>query len=633
MGIFKALFVSLFLLMATFTFAQPIGYYNGTENLSGNELKTALHDIIKGHVDFSYNRAKDILAYTDADTANADNVILFYLQESRSADNYGTGGDYINREHVWAKSHGTFTDELPMYSDVHNLRPADASVNEDRSNKDFDNVRPNGTQHSEAVNCWYNDSAWEPGPETKGQVARILFYMATRYEGDNGEIDLELVNKLNNYYKPQFGKLSTLLEWNNQYPPSDFERRRNERVYEIQQNRNPFIDNPGFANLIWGSGSLETVQFADFEMQPQSPSVGDDAIISVKANSTSHPDSVLLYWGNTYDSSENKKELSLSSGKYSAEINFGNMQPGETAYFSIMAFSGGDTSSIRATYIFPESVAGGDLTSITEVQGTTSESPLKGQEVTITGRITANFDNTLYIQETASDKRAGVCVYNSLKTGDIGDSIVVSGTVSEYFTLTEITDVGYIYNFKNTDSISPIVVTTAEIGEDLEGMLVTIKNVTFNNAGASITDSNTSFTFSDGNGSCVLYSAWNSRLVGQSIPGNSVNLTGIVSEYNGTYQILARDFDDFSVYTSAPLIAEAKDEIIVYPNPASDHLFFSTDKEMEFVSIISVNGQLVKKIGVPGESINISGLAEGFYFLAIVPKEGGVFRKKLVVRR
>ena len=630
----KSVVITFLICLNGILLAQPIGYYNGTENLTGEDLKTALHNIIKGHVDFSYSRAKDIIAYSDADTANTDNVILFYTQESRNADNYGTGGDYINREHVWAKSHGGFADVLPMYSDVHNLRPADASVNEDRGAKDFDNVQPNGTQHPEATNCWYSDSAWEPGPKVKGQVARIIFYMATRYEGDDDEIDLELVDKLNNYPLAQFGKLSTLLEWNNQYPPSDFERRRNERIYEIQQNRNPFIDNPDFANLIWNNSSLESIQLSELEMVPEAPSVNDNVTISLENSSSTTPDSVLLYWGENYDSKTNKTEMALNSGTYSAQLTFDNFEVGETAYFLIQAFSGNDTSTIRGTYIFPETLSEEDLTAISEVQGTSTSSPLLGQQVTISGRITANFDNAVYIQEKNSTQRGGICIYNSLKTGALGDSIIVTGTVAEYSTLTELSSIDYIHNYKNTDTIVPIVITTAGITEDLEGMLVTIKNVTFNDAGTRVTDENTSFTFSDDYGQSVLYSAWNSRLVTEKIPSGTVNLTGVVSEYNGSYQILARDISDFSsVVTSSPLIPETENEITIYPNPASNQLYISTTEEISSVTIFSINGQLKQKTENPGTSISTSVLTEGIYFMNIITDTNEFIHKKFVISR
>ena len=95
-----------------------------------------------------------------------------------------------------------------------------------------------------------NSNSFEPPNRVKGDVARILFYMATRYEqGD--KVDLELNEKLNNGSNPYHGKLSVLLEWNELDPVDEFEQNRNNVIQEWQGNRNPFIDNPEWANAIW----------------------------------------------------------------------------------------------------------------------------------------------------------------------------------------------------------------------------------------------------------------------------------------------------------------------------------------------------------------------------------------------
>jgi endonuclease I len=186
-------------------FAQSAGYYNGTEGKNGNELKTLLNDIISGHIDFSYNQAKYIINYSDADPVNENNVILFYTQRSQDADTYGTGDNNINREHVWAKSHGGFAEIRPMDGDAFNLRPTDASVNILRSNLDFDSCSTTGIEVTEAPGTYYTTSRWEPSDAVKGQVARIIFYMATRYEGENDELDLEAVDTINTSPAPQHG--------------------------------------------------------------------------------------------------------------------------------------------------------------------------------------------------------------------------------------------------------------------------------------------------------------------------------------------------------------------------------------------------------------------------------------------
>ncbi|MDA3894324.1 MAG: endonuclease, partial [Salinivirgaceae bacterium] len=216
------LFLIILLGFSTMVMAQPAGYYNGTEGKTGDELKEALNTIISDHMEWAYFYASDIFLTSDADPATPGNVITVYKGSSVDGENYGTGGDFLNREHVWAKSHGQFYTDLPTGGDVHNLKPADGSVNVGRSNKDFDNCQETGTQHSEATGCYYTADAWEPRDEVKGDIARIIFYMATRYEGNNGEIDLEVNDEVDNSPQPLHGRLSALLEWNMQDLPDAF---------------------------------------------------------------------------------------------------------------------------------------------------------------------------------------------------------------------------------------------------------------------------------------------------------------------------------------------------------------------------------------------------------------------------
>jgi endonuclease I len=257
MMIKKLLLISVVALLSMQGFAQiPTGYYDGTENLSGDALKAVLHDIIDNHQEYSYDDLRDfILSNTDEDPDNSDNVILLYTGRSQAKSTFGGGPDDWNREHVWAKSHGDFGNYPPCGTDAHHIRPTDASVNSSRGNKDFDN---GGTPHPEATGCKSDSDSWEPRDEVKGDVARMLFYMAVRYEGDNGELDLEVVDAVNTYPNPEHGKLSALLEWHEQDPPDDFEIHRNEVIYSYQQNRNPFIDHPEFVAKIFGpSASIE----------------------------------------------------------------------------------------------------------------------------------------------------------------------------------------------------------------------------------------------------------------------------------------------------------------------------------------------------------------------------------------
>lgn len=224
-------------------------YYTSAYGKDGQELKSALHEIIDDHKILSYSTAWEALRETDEDPSNSNNVILFYSAKSISKTSNGGNVGNWNREHVWAKSHGDFGTSNGPGTDIHNLRPTDVQVNSSRGSLDFDN---GGTAVNGCNGCKRDSDSFEPPDHVKGDVARILFYMATRYEkGDR--VDLELNEKVNNGKNPYHGKLSVLLQWHKQDPVSDFEKKRNEVIYKWQGNRNPFIDHPEWVEMIWGN--------------------------------------------------------------------------------------------------------------------------------------------------------------------------------------------------------------------------------------------------------------------------------------------------------------------------------------------------------------------------------------------
>ena len=225
-------------------------YYQNVNTSSSEFLRASLHDIIDDHNVVSYQSCKNHLKVTDEDPSNSDNIILVYKQNSIAKEDFASNGesDFWNREHVWAKSLGDFTSG-PAYSDLHHLKPSDKTVNSSKGNKSFDN---GGVQHDEATQCFSTPYTWEPPNHIKGDIARILFYMDVRYEGGHDdEPDLTIVEYVNTYPNPEIGKLSTLILWHLQDPVDDFELNRNEAIYGIQGNRNPFIDHPEYVSIIW----------------------------------------------------------------------------------------------------------------------------------------------------------------------------------------------------------------------------------------------------------------------------------------------------------------------------------------------------------------------------------------------
>ncbi|NOY51149.1 MAG: T9SS type A sorting domain-containing protein [Chlorobi bacterium] len=475
----KKLFTILVVLFSTTVlFSQQTGYYNGTSAKNGDELKTALHNIIKGHTPYSYYTSKQIFKLSDADPDTPGNVILVYTGRSQDANDFGTGGNYINREHVWAKSHGGFADWMPMYSDVHNLKPADASVNVDRSNKDFDN---GGTQHTEATGCYYTDSTWEARDEVKGDIARIIFYMSTRYEGGDGEIDLEVVDWNNTYPNAQHGKLSTLLQWNMQDPPDDFERNRNNVIYSYQHNRNPFIDNPEWANMIWAGQAASLLAIDNIEISPLVVVAQEPVQISaVITNNSKYIQSATIKWGLSYESLTNEVEMTAEGNVYTGSIP--GQAEGSTIYYQIAAADGTlQNSSVVYNFYVPK-IFNGTIISIYDIQGQQEASPYEGQTVSTTGVVTANFGTSYFIQDGAGLWN-GLFVYESGRNPAVGDSIVITGKISEYYGKTELSDISDYYFISSNNSLpEPLLAETGGISEGYESILTKVVNATCTDA-------------------------------------------------------------------------------------------------------------------------------------------------------
>ncbi|MCA0989318.1 endonuclease [Alkalihalobacillus algicola] len=224
-------------------------YYSSAEGKTGSALKSELHMIIDDHTELSYSQVWDALRVTDEDPNNTNNVILLYSGWSKSKYENGGNVDDWNREHVWAKSHGDFGTAMGPGTDIHHLRPTDVTVNGSRGNLDFDN---GGSPNSEAPGNYYDSDSFEPRDSVKGDVARMIFYMAVRYEGDSGEVDLEVNNQVSNGSTPYIGKVSVLKAWHEMDPVDNFERNRNDVIYnQYQHNRNPFIDHPEWVESIW----------------------------------------------------------------------------------------------------------------------------------------------------------------------------------------------------------------------------------------------------------------------------------------------------------------------------------------------------------------------------------------------
>ncbi len=208
----------------------------------------------------TYNELRDVFKKTDADPNKSGSIIWFYSGTSTSfSGTFGSSANTTNREHVWPKDNGkAFPAESKAGSDAHHLRPTEALLNNVRNNKSFGEVaqtsgniakQGNSTSYATGDYLSYTTTTYfYPGKGFRGQTARILFYVQARW---GSEYNLKFVLGAGN--SKTIGDIETLMKWHLQEPVSDLEKVRNEEVFKIQGNRNPFIDMPQYACSIYAN--------------------------------------------------------------------------------------------------------------------------------------------------------------------------------------------------------------------------------------------------------------------------------------------------------------------------------------------------------------------------------------------
>jgi endonuclease I len=242
---------------------EPPCYYDAADGVSGDELKIALHNIIKGHTPISYSQIWNAFWSTD----NKGNGVVWDMYSDRpggtppytyqlgmdQCGSYDGEGDCYNREHSWPQS--WFNEQTTPRTDMHHIFATDGYVNGRRGNLPFGEVRSaswtsqNGSKLGSCKTPGYTGTVFEPIDEYKGDFARAFMYMSVRYYNeDSGWGSSDMTDK--SEIKPW--AISMLLRWNEQDPVSQKEIDRNNAIYDdYQHNRNPFVDHPEFANMIW----------------------------------------------------------------------------------------------------------------------------------------------------------------------------------------------------------------------------------------------------------------------------------------------------------------------------------------------------------------------------------------------
>ncbi len=261
---------------------QTLAYYQNADGKQGAALKTAMCVIILPHTQRTYDNLWTDFQTTDVRSdgkvwdmySNSTNFTFVTDQ----AGQYSKEGDKYNREHSFPKS--WFGEAAPMYTDLHHLYPTDGFVNGKRANYPFGETNgedyKSANDFSKLGDCTYpgyTGTVFEPADEYKGDFARTYFYMVTCYEDQlpswySSNTEARPTLDGNKYPGLSEWQLNMLMTWAKNDPVSEKETNRNNAVYAIQNNRNPFIDYPGLEEYVWGT--LTTTAFSyDNYVQPE----------------------------------------------------------------------------------------------------------------------------------------------------------------------------------------------------------------------------------------------------------------------------------------------------------------------------------------------------------------------------
>ncbi|WP_419870218.1 endonuclease [Chryseobacterium sp. CT-SW4] len=587
--------IILFLAMASLANAQaPTGYYSSANGLTGASLKTALSSIItNGHQDKGYSGLWTAFKTTDIDKnyENDGSILDIYSENPSGTDPYkyspGTNqcgtysveGNCYNREHVIPQS--LFSEAAPMVSDVNFIRATDGKVNGMRSNYPFGKVgsasytSQNGSKLGNSTSSGYSGTVFEPIDEFKGDIARMIFYFVTRYESKLSTFSSGNMLGGTAYPGLQTWELNTLLAWHNQDPVSQAEINRNNASYTYQGNRNPFIDNPNYVDLIWGSQQPST--------DAQAPTTVTG--LSVTGSSSS---SINLSWNAATDNVGVTSYVVYMNGSLKSTVS--------STSASITGLSAATTYNF---YVVAKDAAGNSSSNSSTVSGTTQS----GSTTPSTGCVSEDFENiptgtsSSYttrtwtnsgITWTATDARTDQTISNkaiAVRNGSLQSSSSANGIGS----LTVTTQLKFSGS-NGTFNLQVNGVTVGSIPYSATATTTTINNINVSgNVTVALVNTSTSNRVAIDNLSWTCYSG-----------------TARQSSF---------------IATTDELKPEST-RLQIYPNPVSNQEIFvkGNTEGIKKAEIYNLHGKVLQTIDQPfsrGNSIRINPLLQGVYILKL----------------
>ncbi|KRB57966.1 endonuclease [Flavobacterium sp. Root186] len=606
----------LLLFLTTIGFAQiPSGYYN-TATGTGYTLKTQLYNIIKGHTDNGYAGL-----YTTYQTSDVDNfyendgtVLDMYSENPSGTDpyNYSTGstqrcgnysveGDCYNREHIIPQS--VFNEQSPMVADAHFITPTDGKVNGIRSNYPHGTVSAatytsqNGGKLGSSSVSGYSGTVFEPINAFKGDIARMYFYFATRYENTVAGYSYAMFDgSSNKVFTTAF--LNILLAWHTQDPVSAREIARNNAIYARQNNRNPYIDHPEYVNQIWGGTPSGDTQ------APTTPT----SLASTSKTSTS----ITLAWTASTDN------VAVTGYDVYANSVFKTTVSGVTA-----TITGLTASTAYSIYVKAKDAAGNASSSSNTISVTTNSSG--------TGTATDLLFSE-YIEGSGNNKALEIA-------NNTGSSVSLSA-----YTIKKQT------NGAGSWSTGLALTGTLTTGSKFVIVNSSISSSCFSPSSANISTTATELTF-NGNDAVGLFK--NGVLIDiiGTFNGGTANFAidvtlrrkSTVTSPSTTFN-LSSQWDSFTQDTCNNLaskiakpieeeVVELSDEIVVFPNP-SDGIFnivLDNSDSPYSIEILSFSGQKVfEKQNATDSVLSLSHLSSGIY-IAKITRDSKTIIKKIVI--
>jgi endonuclease I/chitodextrinase len=587
----KQIYSLLLLVLFSASFAQaPDGHYS-TATGTGYTLKTQLYNIIKDHTVIDYAGLYVTYQTSDIDNffENDGSVLDMYSENPAGTDpynysiaatqrcgNYTNEGDCYNREHIIPQS--VFNELSPMVSDAHFITPTDGKVNGIRSNYPHSVVVTpsqttlNGSKLGTSTTAGYSGLVFEPIDEFKGDIARMYFYFATRYENTVAGYNYAMFNNTSNQvFTTAF--LNQLLAWHNQDPVSAREIARNNAIYARQNNRNPFIDNPNYVTEIWKAGTVDT----------EAPTAPTNLVVTETTTN-----SATLTWTASTDN--------VGVTSYDVYVN-GTLKTSVTGVTTTITGLAAETA--YTFYIIARDADRNSSVASASVTGTT-KAPAAGT----TACASENFENipanaTSYatrtwtnggITWTATDARTDQPLNNRaiiIRNGSLTSSSVANG-IKDLTVTTKLIYTGTSGTFK-------LNVNGTEVG-----------TIPYSATSTTTTIPNINIT-----GDVII-----------SITGNSTASNRVL-------------FDDLSWSCNTILAVDEleKESFAIYPNPSNGtvKINFENANDKHDVIIFSVSGQKVfEKEYNNTATAAVNNLQKGIY-LVKVAKEGKSTTKKLIV--